>query len=67
MEEIKKICESIGYGEVMAIASRLWVQKMKSEGMPTTGVCIPVLPMDINDEVINEYKEMNTPAFFSKK
>jgi hypothetical protein len=39
---VKNLCESIGYGHVMALASALWMESMKEKEMPTTGVFLPV-------------------------
>ena len=54
-EEVKALCDRIGYGNVMSIASEQWKEMMIKNGHPVTGVFIPVLPFDIKDEEKENY------------
>lgn len=39
--EVKKLCDRIGYGNAMNIASSLWRKMLKDQGYPTLGAFIP--------------------------
>ena len=43
-EEILSICERYGYGNVMEMASAIWRNKMKENGLPPAHAAIPVIP-----------------------
>ena len=55
-EEIKRICEKYGYGNVMQQASDLWKEHMITSEHPASGVFIPVLKSDIKKSKIKHYE-----------
>lgn len=60
VDAVKQLGDKIGYGNMMAIASALWLEDMRKNGYPTSGVFIPVLQSDIKPELKGFYiKEAN--------
>ncbi len=54
-QAVKDLGENIGYGHLMNLASNLWKESMKRQGLPTSGVFIPVLECDIQSSKVNLY------------
>ena len=53
-QAVKALGESIGYGNMMSMASALWRKDMIENGYPVSGVFVPVLPSDVKEEYLNE-------------
>lgn len=46
INKVENICRGLGYGNVMDIASRLWKQKLESEGLPGEAAHVPCIVTD---------------------
>ena len=65
---VKHLGESIGYGNMMSIASALWALKLKESGCPTTGAFIPTLAYDMKKkEGLKAVEEQNRRMEYFKK
>ena len=57
------LCEEIGHGNVMDIASRNWAEKLVREGGSGSGAFVPTIIHDIKQSEIKRYK-IEYPAAF---
>jgi len=48
---IKAVCEKYGYGNVMTMASALWMNDMEKKGFPISGCFVPVCPYTVKDDM----------------
>ena len=58
-EEVKRLGDQIGYGNMMTIASALWAKILIDEGRPDSGAFFPAIlsnmkPGDLTEYVMNE-------------
>ena len=53
MENIKRLGEQIGYGNLICWASALWRDSLRSKGYPVSGAFIGVCECTIKDEQLN--------------
>lgn len=51
---VKALGESIGYGNLMEIASALWGQKLEKSGASDDGACYPMIITEIKDGELKE-------------
>jgi hypothetical protein len=57
---VKQLGESIGYGNMMDIASALWAEKLEKSVGTSEGAFIPTILQDIKPIQKKEYKERQT-------
>jgi len=58
VESVKSIGESIGYGNMMEIASALWRKKMRETGLPITGAHIVAADFQLTKVELKRSKKM---------
>lgn len=53
-EEVKRLGEQIGYGNMMSIASHLWAKKLIDSGVDDEGACYMSLLSNMKDSHMTE-------------
>jgi hypothetical protein len=67
MLAVKKLCDEIGHGNVMHLASILWQESLEEKDYPISGAFVPALVMDLKEPINQCYKEYKNVRQWLKK
>ena len=62
-EEVKRLGDQIGYGNMMTIASHLWAKMLVDEGLPDTGAFYPTIISNMRDTELTEIQKKERDAY----
>lgn len=56
-QAVKQLGEQIGYGNLMSLASALWMKSLEQSGTPMSGAFIPVCSYQIKKQYLKDVNE----------